>query len=825
MNEADPTRNSHSNGCVQSIVTTGLLIWLGVVPLGATVIVSSTLTGASDALRSAIVLVACAMLWIPPFLGITLWSRRKRGWSEITSTAAIVTVVAGYLLLAAAVRAILPVTPKTNLYGEGALSAGVHLALSLPYVIFAAWAAPRLAGVGPRTLSHWLTIGSGKRWEILPLVLFIAALVTVPWPLTGALGDSVTSLSLVFQAFAWILPQTLLLWGLAFTLLTASYRRSWLAALTVLLLVVLLQLGDVLPRGRWGSLWTVIYLLPLAFVLAELRARGTAILPLVVLALFYHVVPTLFTDPRDAIFQGFPEIQHLLSYGITMSATTLVGLGLWGGRKLIESRTKNGLGPPKAWRRAVMASVVLAWGLWVSLYLTLGEPGFANDGLLIVLEEQADVTNLPGAASREERIRLVREALIDVAERTQASIRAKLDELDAPYRPYYVMNIIRVDGHRWLKGRLEGLPGVAEVIINPNVRQYPYRIPLPHGNAAPVSDIQRNLKAINADDAWEQDVTGEGIVVGGQDTGYDWTHPTLRPHYRGWDGANADHNTNWHDAWSESEEPFDDGYHGTHTMGIVLGDDGESNLIGVAPDAEWIGCRNMRRGIGNPGAYAECMEFFLAPYPLGGDPFADGDVAKAPHVTNNSWGCPKVEGCRADTLRPAVEALRAAGIMMIVSAGNEGPACGTVCTPPANYDASFSVGATDDGGDLVYFSSRGPADGLIKPDIAAPGYQVRSAVPNGYARLDGTSMAGPHVAGAVALIWSADPELIGAIDETESLLCQAAEPRPVQGTCPADAGPFSNPSCACGGVNGSPNNLYGCGFLDAGGAVEMVLTE
>jgi hypothetical protein len=89
------------------------------------------------------------------------------------------------------------------------------------------------------------------------------------------------------------------------------------------------------------------------------------------------------------------------------------------------------------------------------------------------------------------------------------------------------------------------------------------------------------------------------------------------------------------------------------------------------------------------------------------------------------------------------------------------------------------------------------------------------------------------VAGLVALLWSADPELIGAIDSTEALICQTAVPKPVDMACGAEtnalesplAALFSNPVCACGDVRGVPNNVYGCGFIDAGAAVQMALGE
>ena len=181
---------------------------------------------------------------------------------------------------------------------------------------------------------------------------------------------------------------------------------------------------------------------------------------------------------------------------------------------------------------------------------------------------------------------------------------------------------------------------------------------------------------------------------------------------------------------------------------------------------------------------------------------------------------------------PMVEAMRAAGIMMVVSAGNDGPACETADTPPARYDAVFSVGATDEMGSITGFSSRGPVGSLIKPDVTAPGESIRSSIPGGgYAYASGTSMAGPHVVGVIALLWSADPALQGDIAATEELICRTAEPQPVMAVCTTDEavpeGPFAslfaNPVCACGEVVGTPNNVFGCGVIDAGAAVEEVL--
>jgi subtilisin family serine protease len=391
---------------------------------------------------------------------------------------------------------------------------------------------------------------------------------------------------------------------------------------------------------------------------------------------------------------------------------------------------------------------------------------------------------------------------------------------------------------------------VAAVIVNPNVRAYPVHSQLlgiqPDGGAG--DPVQWNLHQVGADPVWDMGYRGQGVVVAGQDTGFDWQHPALRHSYRGWDETTgqADHAYNWHDVWDGSLEPFDEDGHGTHTLGIIVGDDEAGNRVGVAPAGRWIGCRNMRRGIGNPAAYLECMQFFLAPYPTGGDPVRDGDVSRSPDVVNNSWGCPDSEGCQADTLQGAVEALRAAGIMVVASAGNDGPACETVLDPIARYASAFTVGATNRGETIAYFSSRGPVAGangtqLVKPDVVAPGDDVRSSTSGGgYGTASGTSMAGPHVAGVVALLWSARPELIGDVEATEDILRRSATPVEVKPACerpggrPAKRGlivEIANaiayagvaPTCACGGVAGVPNNVYGWGLVNAQEAAQMAI--
>ncbi len=170
-----------------------------------------------------------------------------------------------------------------------------------------------------------------------------------------------------------------------------------------------------------------------------------------------------------------------------------------------------------------------------------------------------------------------------------------------------------------------------------------------------------------------------------------------------------------------------------------------------------------------------------------------------------------MEGCDAGVLAPAARARRAAGIFVATSAGNSGPRCGSVADPPAIYPEAFTVGASDANGNVASFSSRGPVtvdgSGRPKPDLLAPGVKILSSYPSGtYGRADGTSAAGPHVAGVVALMWSAQPRLIGDIDRTEQILRATA--RPYEGL---RLGCFED---------GIPSDAYGYGLVDAFAAVQ-----
>ena len=480
-------------------------------------------------------------------------------------------------------------------------------------------------------------------------------------------------------------------------------------------------------------------------------------------------------------------------------------------------RSAHALGPAVA---LILACGVLAGDElsqrvdpWVLETAARGQTEF-----LVMLREQADLRGAHTLPNKEQKGAFVFDALSSTAARTQGPLLALLESRGAPHRAFWVANVIWVLGDKGLVEELAARDDVFHIYANPTVHlDEPAMRPLSQTTDSP-DTIEWNILKVHAPDVWNLGFTGQGIVVSGGDTGYQWDHPALKAKYRGWNGQFANHNYNWHDAihsgggtcGADAQAPCDDFGHGTHTMGTMVGDDGGSNQIGMAPGARWIGCRNMDQGNGTPDRYTECFQVFIAPTNLQNQ---NPDPSKAPHVVNNSWGCPPSEGCNDPTvLQTIVENTRAAGIEVVVSAGNSGSGCSSVDTPAAIYDASFSVGATDSGDNIAGFSSRGPVtidgSGRLKPDVSAPGVSVRSSVPtNSYAVFDGTSMAGPHVAGLVALLLSATPSLSRDPDAIEPVVTGSAVPR--------------TSSQTCGGVPGSqiPNNTYGWGRVDALAAV------
>lgn len=298
------------------------------------------------------------------------------------------------------------------------------------------------------------------------------------------------------------------------------------------------------------------------------------------------------------------------------------------------------------------------------------------------------------------------------------------------------------------------------------------------------------IEKIDAPRVWSEFTSGEGIVVGAIDTGVRVTHETLNGNY-------LDNGYSWYDPYTGSSAPLDQNGHGTHTMGTIAGSSG----IGVAPGAKWMACRGCDQSTCTDSALLACGQFIACPTDTSGN---NKDCSKKPDLVSNSWG-----GRRGDTFyREIVTLWRQADIIPIFAMGNSGSSCNTANSPGDFLDV-IAVGATDSNDALASFSSRGTGGfgDKIKPDLSAPGVSVRSAIQTGdsaYGSFSGTSMACPHVAGAVALLMSHKNGI--TYDEIFNSLI---------GT--VDTSSLTPPNQDCGGVNDAsyPNHMYGYGRLNA----------
>ncbi|MGW4497377.1 S8 family serine peptidase [Micromonospora sp. NPDC004336] len=506
--------------------------------------------------------------------------------------------------------------------------------------------------------------------------------------------------------------------------------------------------------------------------------------------------PLAFTDPEEitlvlAATRDVPFwVAAAAGAGLAVAAVLAVAYGVL----LARPRSRR---PSRRVAAVTAAALLVAVGV---VAVGAGQPGLHGERLFVVLREQADLRGVPpttGRAGRDARAGEVYRRLVDTAERTQADLRRDLRRLRLDHTPYYLVNAVEVDGGPAVRAWLSRRPEVARVLVSQRVRPLPAPAGSSSGSAPAPTGPEWNVRMIGADRVWSQlGVDGSGVVVGSSDSGVDGGHPALAGGFRGGDDS-------WYDPWDGTRSPRDRGGHGTHTVGSAVGRGG----IGVAPGAQWVGCVNLDRNLGSPGHYLDCLQFMLAPFPPGGDPFTDGRPARAPEILTNSWGCPAIEGCDPRALSPATAALDAAGILVVAAAGNTGPYCGSIDDPPAPYGDVLTVGAVDQQRRVTSFSSRGPVPGATKPDLVAPGDEVLSAMPGGgYDSLSGTSMATPQVAGVVALMWSANPALVGDLPRTRQIL---------RDTATRAEATYASRTATCGG----DANITGAGLVDAYAAV------
>jgi hypothetical protein len=631
------------------------------------------------------------------------------------------------------------------------------------------------------------------RSDLISMAFLLAAFGVGPFAVWGAFGS-------LMDTFLNLLVGLSLGW-LAALLMESTHENRFLDGLAAAPLFAML--GSAI--GYDGGQLILLAVLPsFAFAIAALLPQK---IPVALLTGLLAAAGLIFFDPTeltivlgDLITVAFRAVGFTVGLGLTVGLIALVV------RSLAETSAGSGV-----LRVVSFIAGIAAWAVVAFLYLTSGIRGLHGDRLFVILNDQAELSSIRQMTDIDERRGTAYEILTEHAYASQAGLRKTLDGFDVAYTPYYLVNALEVRGGVLLRLYLSTRPEVDRVIPSPRLRPInrAESFAIMTGAESAPEGVQWNVSMIGADRVWEDfGVRGEGIVIGQTDSGADADHPALRETYR---GSTSGDDYNWLDPWNGRPTPYDDGGHGTHTLGTIVGQNG----IGIAPGATWFACANLNRNLANPALYLDCMQFMLAPFPQGGDPFGDGDPTLAADVLNNSWGCPALEGCDPNALLAAANHLRDAGIFVVVSTGNDGPECSTVDAPLSLYDSVFSVGAVDRFGDMAEFSSRGPVtaddSGRIKPDIVAPGVAVVSSLPGGfYGANSGTSMAGPHVAGAVALLWSANPTLVGDIDRTEQLLIQAADPY----TGSTDIGCF---------VGDIPNAAYGYGILDVYESVSEAL--
>ncbi|MBN1135195.1 MAG: PKD domain-containing protein, partial [Anaerolineae bacterium] len=391
-------------------------------------------------------------------------------------------------------------------------------------------------------------------------------------------------------------------------------------------------------------------------------------------------------------------------------------------------------------------------------------------------------------------------ALNEVARATQAPVIDYAERHGLDWTSFLTGNSVYIRGGNLTAAQgLAALPGVAYL----RLEEYYQVDPIIAEAAAPDYAIDWGITDTNADDVWNNyGIEGAGIKVANIDTGVQYNHPALDQAFAcpGQPGNAAC----WHDPANIcGGTACDNNGHGTHTMGTMVGDNDASLTywVGMAPDATWIACKGCESSSCSSSSLNSCADWILAP---------GGSTANRPHIVNNSWG----GGGGDDWYLDKVETWVAAGIFPAFSAGNSGSSCSTIGSP-GDYQESFATAAHTSNRTIASYSSRGPSDyghdPYTKPNISAPGSAICSSVPtDGWdCTYNGTSMASPHTAGAVALLWAACPAYLGNIDATFQVLQDNADTPP--------AGNCGTPP------DGEGNYTYGYGYLNALAAIESCI--
>ena len=414
--------------------------------------------------------------------------------------------------------------------------------------------------------------------------------------------------------------------------------------------------------------------------------------------------------------------------------------------------------------------------------------------VIVHMKNQPDLSTLSNDATKADKVRYLQE----YASNNQLSLIDYLIELGARIdnlKTWWIFSGLTFRSTEDIIKKIATRPDV-DYLIDDFTVQLQNKRTVESISISDIRTIEWNIEKVVAPECWNEGFNGANIIVGNISSGVDVSHPVF--HNRWLAGG-------WYDAVNGQPQPYDDHGAGTYTMGIICGGDGngpDENDIGVAPGAKFICAKAFNAyGVANLSWLHSCFQWFA------------GQNAK---VVNNSWA--SIESYLLHFWNE-VQNLRALGIYCVFDIGDGGPSSGTSGTP-GNYPTTIGVGATLNNDDIWNRSSRGPAPdvppwndpqywgrpdwNLTKPDISAPGINIRSALPGGgYSQVATFFKASAHVTGAVAICLQRKPNL--DYIALYNLLLDNAD-------IPSQGQPY-------------PNNNYGWGRLNCYSALHAIVGD
>ena len=486
---------------------------------------------------------------------------------------------------------------------------------------------------------------------------------------------------------------------------------------------------------------------------------------------------------------------------------------------------------------------IIAFGLYLTgLASSVIDPDLQNEmaqrnndekiRINILLTEQSDAMALLREAefhsNKQEQRQFVVETLKQQAEASQADLMCLLRGMESngmveDIQPFWLVNCVSCKANKTV---INDLAQRHEIMTIYHLEEAQWifgqeATPAPRSNNR---EITQNLLQVNAPQVWEQGYIGTGVLIALIDTGVRLDHTDLVG--RLWDGG-TEYPNHGYDFYYHDNDPSDDRGHGTHVAGTICGTGASGSQTGIAPGATIMALKAFNsEGVGEETHWVAAMQFALE---HGAD------------LMNMSLGRPQPNAAQKLMMRQACDNTLAAGVVVAACAGNLRQ-MGFMVPPPNNIytpgdcppphlhedqlmnagglSCVISVGAVDYDNAIAPFSSEGPSQwtdvtqyndypytagstteiGLIRPDICAPGVQIKSLDFNtidGYTLMDGTSMATPLVTGTIALMLSKNHELTPAqIDEI--LECTAVK------------------------LTEHKSNDFGAGLLDALAAINAV---